>query len=116
MVAIRSATIPAQAGYCTIEYGRRRDRCPPFGGRVGTGLKRIVIPAKAGIQAVFPLIATSEPDDAFGIKWIPAFAGMTGGICGDDGWGLREHRNRWRRAPANRAIPGTLRGRNWVRS
>ena len=74
-------------------------------------MKRIVIPAKAGIQAVFPLIATSEPDDAFGINWIPAFAGMTGGICGDDGWGLREHRNRWRRAPANRAIPGALQER-----
>jgi len=38
-----------------------------------------VIPAKAGIQTVFPLRLRQPVDDADGIKWVPAFAGTTGG-------------------------------------
>jgi len=36
-----------------------------------------VIPAKAGIQTVFPLRLRQPVYDAYGIKWVPAFAGTT---------------------------------------
>jgi hypothetical protein len=35
--------------------------------------------APAGIQAVCPLLHLLSKDDAFGIKWVPAFAGTTDG-------------------------------------
>jgi len=38
-----------------------------------------VIPAKAGIQAICQRARALARDDAFGNKWVPAFAGTTDG-------------------------------------
>ena len=84
-----SAVRLAQARYFTIESVLNRGRCFRVRKRVGLrfGDTTTVIPAPAfagtgssrnpgGVST----IALLGEDDAFGIKWVPAFAGTTGGM------------------------------------